>query len=239
MINQLNLEDPNDPWADADDVGLPNPVSTRSFSFRDIEYQLQLEFGDMSSAGPALFNECYVLEGRSATTSSTEPSWRWAPSVSTTDSPGLPSHRWRAPCPMRRDWKPYIIALTEGEAARAGKIDASFFPPLAEATLRSWESLHRHVIPGSLRGFLLQSDGLEAARGLLWPVLPLAKWELIDDPCASAHPWIRFGLSQSHHYHLSLGHSPSIYRSGILGSEEEFFAPAFGPYLEKTFRGEA
>lgn len=140
---------------------------------------------------------------------------------------------------MSPEWKPFIIGLTEGGAARSGKIDASFFPPIHEATLDNWETLHGREVPVEIRGFLLQSDGLEAARGLLWPVLPLAKWELIEDPCASAQPWIRFGESGSHRYLLSLGHSPSIYRHEIHGSDEEFFASGFRAYLEKVFRGEA
>ncbi|MCB1204859.1 MAG: hypothetical protein KDN18_11415 [Verrucomicrobiae bacterium] len=140
---------------------------------------------------------------------------------------------------MRFDWKPFIIALTEGPVARAAKIDASFFPPVEEAVLELWEAEHKNDIPEKIRGFLLQSDGLEAARGLHWPVLPLMQWELIDDPCASAHPWIRFGQSQTHIYLLSLGHSPSVYRYENLGSDEEFFATGFKTYLEKVFRGEA
>lgn len=76
---------------------------------------------------------------------------------------------------MPSDWKPFIIGLTEGAAARAGKIDASFFPPVSERRLSDWEARHGHKVPGEIRGFLLQSEGLEAARGLLWPVLPLAK----------------------------------------------------------------
>lgn len=136
-------------------------------------------------------------------------------------------------------WKADIIALTEGPEARAAKIDASFFPPVSEARLAAWESAHQVSLPGEIRSYLLQSDGLEAARGLMWPVLPLARWEVIDDACASAHRWIRFGESAGHRYLLSLGHSSSIYRHENYGSDEEFFAPGFRAYLGKVFRGEA
>lgn len=136
-------------------------------------------------------------------------------------------------------WKADIIALTEGPEARAAKIDASFFPPVSEGRLAAWETDHEIALPGEIRSYLLQSDGLEAARGLMWPVLPLARWEVIDDPCASAHPWIRFGESATHRYLLSLGHSPSVYRHETFGSDEEFFAPTFRTYLQKVFRGEA
>lgn len=140
---------------------------------------------------------------------------------------------------MSPAWKPEIIAFTELPEARQQKIDASFFPPVSEDRLSAWEATHHLSLPDHIRSYLLQSDGLEACRGELWPVLPLAQWEVIDDPCASAHPWIRFGAGRDHLYLLSLGHSPSIYRHPRFGSNEEFFAPGFRQYLKKVFRGEA
>ncbi len=139
---------------------------------------------------------------------------------------------------MSPDWKAQIIRLTEAPEARAEKIDASFFPALTPETLNTWESEHA-VIPETIRSFLLQSDGLEAARGGLWPVLPLAQWEYIDDLCISGHPWIRFGETKDWRYLISLGHSPSIYRHEKAGSDEEFFTTGFSEYLEKVFRGQA
>lgn len=136
-------------------------------------------------------------------------------------------------------WKADIIVLTEGPEARAAKIDASFFPPVSPGVLAGWEAENRIALPEEIRSYLLQSDGLEAARGVVWPVLPLARWEVIDNPCASAHPWIHFGESATHRYLLSLGHSPSIYRHETLGADEEFFAAGFRRYLQKVFRGEA
>jgi hypothetical protein len=140
---------------------------------------------------------------------------------------------------MIGSWKPTVIALTEGVGARAGKIDASFFPPVQEETLSEWEVRHRVLVPCEIRSYLLESDGLEVARGWIWAVLPLSRWVVIDDACASSQPLIRFGECATFRYLLSLGHSPSVYRHEILGSDESFFAPSFRAYLEKVFRGEA
>ncbi|MEM1442344.1 MAG: SMI1/KNR4 family protein [Verrucomicrobiota bacterium] len=135
-------------------------------------------------------------------------------------------------------WKPHIIGLTEHPSARARKCDASFFPPVPEETLAEWEKEQELEIPNEIRSFLIQSDGLEAQRGEIWPVLPLAQWTVIRDECLSSHPWVQFGETEEFVYLLAMGHSPSIYRHARFGSEEEFFAPAFTKYLEKVFRGE-
>jgi len=140
---------------------------------------------------------------------------------------------------MPPSWKAEIIALTEGAEARAAKIDASFFPPVPPVRIEEWEHRHGTAMPEEIRSYLAQSDGLEAARGLIWPVLPLSRWVFLEDACACPHPWIRFGESATHFYLLSLGHSPSVYRCGHFGSDEEFFAPSFRAYLAKVFRGEA
>lgn len=140
---------------------------------------------------------------------------------------------------MQDAWKPEIIALTESPAARAGKIDASFFPPVSEAIIAAWEIQNGGTIPDEIRSYLLASDGLEAARGELWPVLPFRLWEWIGLPCASAHPWIRFGEGREHLYLISLGHSPSIYLHERFGEDLEFFAKSFRAYLEKVFEGES
>lgn len=135
-------------------------------------------------------------------------------------------------------WKPHIISLTEGSRARERKCDASFFPPVSNEALRAWEDRNEITLPGEIRSYLQQSDGLEARRGEIWPVLPLRQWEVIHDACLSPHPWVRFGETEEFLYLLSMGHSPSIYRYNRYGSDEEFFAPGFGDYLEKIFRGE-
>jgi len=140
---------------------------------------------------------------------------------------------------MDPSWKSDIISLTELPQARQGKIDASFFPPVSPNHLTAWELDQAVSLPEEIRSFVLQSDGLEACRGEIWPVLPIAQWEVIRDECASAHAWIRFGEGRDHRYLLSLGHSPSIYRHETFGSNEEFFAPGFRAYLTKVFRGEA
>ena len=136
-------------------------------------------------------------------------------------------------------WKEQVISLTELPIARKERIDASFFPPQTEKQLTEWESLHDVKIPGDLRSFLEQSDGLEVACGQYWAVLPFAKWKVISNPCASPPPWIHFGEGKNHHYLLSLGHSPSIYRHEKLGSDDEFFAGKFDRFLELVFQNEA
>jgi hypothetical protein len=135
-------------------------------------------------------------------------------------------------------WKPHIISLTGQPAARERKCDASFFPPVSEEGLREWESTAGITLPAEIRSFVLQSDGLEAQRGEIWPVLPLAQWEVLRDECASADPWVRFGETEAYRYLLSLGHSPSIYRHARFGSDREFFAPGFRQYLALIFRGD-
>ncbi len=139
---------------------------------------------------------------------------------------------------MPKDWKADIIEMTEHPAARAGKIDASFFPPAAEEKLVSLESEQTISIPARLRSYLATSNGLEAQKGEIWPVLPICNFEIIRNECSSPHPWIRFGETTDFHYLISLGHSPSVYRYEKFGSNEEFFAQTFESYLEKVFRGE-
>ncbi|MDA8908721.1 MAG: SMI1/KNR4 family protein [Verrucomicrobiales bacterium] len=134
-------------------------------------------------------------------------------------------------------WKAHIISLTEQQAARERKCDASFFPPVPEEKLLAWENEKDVSLPDEIRSYLLQSDGLEAQRGEIWPVLPLPQWEVIRDDCLAPHPWIRFGETLDFVYLLSLGHSPSIYRHAKSRSDEEFFAPGFRKYLEQIFRG--
>ena len=139
---------------------------------------------------------------------------------------------------MPASWKKDIINLTEHPAAREGKIDASFFPPVQEVTIEAWERANSRKIPDEIRSYLLQSDGLEAQRGEIWPVLPIAQWTLIDDACACAEPVIRFGETEEYFYHISLGHSPSIYRAEKFGSRLEFSAASFRKFLAVIFRGD-
>lgn len=103
--------------------------------------------------------------------------------------------------------------------------------------LSKWEANHNLSIPAEIRSYLIQSDGLEAQRGEAWPVLPFAEWVLIDDACATVDPWLQFGETSGHHYLLSLGHSPSIYRVQRFGSDPEFFASSFQRYLALIFQG--
>ncbi|MEC5125741.1 hypothetical protein VSU19_03200 [Verrucomicrobiales bacterium BCK34] len=139
---------------------------------------------------------------------------------------------------MTTAWKKEIIALTELPAAKERKIDASFFPPVGEESIQSWEQENSGTIPSEIRSYLCQSDGLEAQRGEIWPVLPLAQWTLIDDACACSEPVIRFGETGDYFYHVSLGHSPSIYRAEKFGSKLQFAAASFRKFLELIFRGD-
>ena len=135
-------------------------------------------------------------------------------------------------------WKPHIIRLTEGPAARARKCDASFFPPVSEETLADWESENSIPLHWEIRSYLTQSDGLEAQRGEIWPVLPLAQWIVIEDECVAPSPWIRFGETENFFYLLGTDSGSSIYRSAKFGSVAEFFSASFKNYLELIFRGE-
>lgn len=139
---------------------------------------------------------------------------------------------------MPTNWKPEIILLTEFPEAKRYKIDASFFPAVPEDRILAWEIENGVTLSCEIRSFLLQSDGLEVSRGEFWPIHPLSSWEVLRDECSSATPWIRFGESVSHRYLLSTGHSPSIYRHEIFGSEEEFFSSSLRGYLTKVFRNE-
>jgi prepilin-type N-terminal cleavage/methylation domain-containing protein len=68
LVNVINKLDPNDLWADADFVKLANPIASQILTFQGIDFRFQLEFGETTSDGISLFNEFYVLEGRSAAT---------------------------------------------------------------------------------------------------------------------------------------------------------------------------
>ena len=140
---------------------------------------------------------------------------------------------------MSKNWKPWIISLTELPQAREAKIDASFFPPVSEESLSEWEVKHEAMVPPELRSYLAKSDGLEAQRGEIWPVLPMAKWEFLDCGCVSPAPWIRFGETQEYRYLLSLDDRELVYRHETFVSEEKFFAASFSKYLEKVFANEA
>ncbi len=68
LINVVNQNDLNNPWADADYVRLANPVASQILDFNGIQYRFQLEFGNSTPNGISLFDEFHVLEGHSATT---------------------------------------------------------------------------------------------------------------------------------------------------------------------------
>jgi hypothetical protein len=135
------------------------------------------------------------------------------------------------------NWKQHLIALTEQESARALKLDVSFFPPVREEGLLAWEATHAAVIPGELRGFLAESDGLEVGIGTRWVVRPLAEWDVREDLCSSRHRWVCFGDDATHRYLFPLAEQASIYQEERYGADEHFFAATFRRYLELVFRG--
>jgi len=148
---------------------------------------------------------------------------------------------------MTRNWKADIIILTEHPESRRLKIDASFFPPVGEGNLTAWESGHGLRLPEDLRSFVLCSDGLEAQRGEMWPVLPLKHWDVLRDECVGPQPMVRFGESAGRRYFfLAESSGPDaapasalIRRHELHGSEDEFFAASFRRYLELVFEGRA
>jgi len=139
---------------------------------------------------------------------------------------------------MPSDWKSRIIRMTEHPAARASKIDASFFPPASKSLLAEVERRSGFDIPPEFRDYLAVSDGLEAQRGEIWPILPLSRWKWIDDLRAVPVPAFRFGESPRFRYLVFTDDSPTIHRHDIAGAEVEFFARNLTQYLEKIFRGE-
>ena len=68
LINVPIYMDPNNPRADADYVKLSNSIATRTVAFNGIDFSFQLEFGETTAGGLALFDEFYVLEGMTAMT---------------------------------------------------------------------------------------------------------------------------------------------------------------------------
>lgn len=134
-------------------------------------------------------------------------------------------------------WKSEIIALTELPEARETKLDSTFFPALTESEIATWEQANDERLPPDFRSFFLESNGLEAGRGELDPILPLEKCQVLPQGCELPVPWLEFGRSQTHRYFVSLGESPTIYRVAEFGSEEEFFARSLREHLANVFRG--
>lgn len=62
LVNVVNIEDPNDPWADADFVRVNRTLATERLQIDDRYYDFTLEFGETTDAGFATFNEFHVLE---------------------------------------------------------------------------------------------------------------------------------------------------------------------------------
>ncbi|MCB1229269.1 MAG: type II secretion system protein [Verrucomicrobiae bacterium] len=66
LVNTLNVEDPLNPWPDADYVQVVNPSSSRTIIINDYEYEFRLEFGETSADGFSTFDQFHVLEGATA-----------------------------------------------------------------------------------------------------------------------------------------------------------------------------
>lgn len=126
--------------------------------------------------------------------------------------------------------------MTEFPEAREAKIDSTFFPPLSGAEIDSWEASNDLSLPEALRSFYLQSDGMEAQKGILIPVLGLQKCVVMPAGCRLEKPWIRFAAIESWFYFYNLA-TDSIFRVEEFGSSEpEFFARSLTEYFEKVFR---
>ncbi len=133
---------------------------------------------------------------------------------------------------MQTDWKPTIIRWTEMPEARAKKIDSTFFPPVSEAELSRWEAEHSVILPEVWRSYMLISNGLEAMRGELWPILPIEDWQVTSDG------WVAVGQSLTHCYHLQ-AKEPGQVRQVANGDDNSstVFADGLEAYLQLTFRG--
>ncbi len=133
-------------------------------------------------------------------------------------------------------WKPFIISLTEGDAARTGKLDASFFPPCSEEGLLTWERSERQTLPPALRCFYLQSNGMEAGCGTAWPILPLERTVAHTDEC-HAFPFQIFGTTTRGEYAIHLREGQIYHRSVEQGLV--FHSASLVKYLESYFGGKA
>ncbi len=140
---------------------------------------------------------------------------------------------------QERDWKRDLIELTQLPAARERKIDATFFPRVELDALERWQTQVSCNLPDEWRSFYLQSNGMEAQKGGLNPLLPLEDCSLLENACGFEHPWLEFGSSLEHRFFVRLSDSPAVFRVEKLGSDEEFFARNLWEYFEKLFRGDA
>ncbi|MEM1295239.1 MAG: SMI1/KNR4 family protein [Verrucomicrobiota bacterium] len=139
-----------------------------------------------------------------------------------------------------RLWKPHIISLTEHPQARARKCDASFFPPVAEQAILQLEKEGAFQIPSQLRSFIGQSDGLEARRGEIWPVLPTGQWSGLptDSAGKEATDFVGFGETDRGSYLFSVSQSEVIFQRTTPEAEVVPFAQDFCEYLNKIFHDE-
>lgn len=138
------------------------------------------------------------------------------------------------------NWKREIIKLTEMDAARASKTDSTFFPPVSEEQISDWEKKNEVQMPPEWASFYLQSNGLEARKGELVPLLPLEECSVLPRGCSLENPWIEIGKSPTHRYFLNLDRdSPTVWRVEEFGSEKEFFAANPANYLKAVFQGKS
>ncbi|MCB1079680.1 MAG: choice-of-anchor K domain-containing protein, partial [Verrucomicrobiae bacterium] len=66
LINVINVNDPLNPWQDADFVRISSPVAVERLQIEDRFYEFRIEFGESTIKGFAEFDEFYVLENASA-----------------------------------------------------------------------------------------------------------------------------------------------------------------------------
>ncbi|MDF1753657.1 MAG: SMI1/KNR4 family protein [Verrucomicrobiales bacterium] len=137
------------------------------------------------------------------------------------------------------DWKRNVIKMTQFKEAREQRIDATFFPPVTEGALSQWEKENEVALPAEWRTFYLQSNGMEAQKGVLRPLLPMEEFEVLPKSCSLENAWVQIGKSSTHRYYLNLGLSATVWRVEEFSSDSEFFAASLTLYLKAVFQGKS
>lgn len=133
-------------------------------------------------------------------------------------------------------WKPAIIEMTQFEAARAQKADATFFPSLTSESIVKWQADNQVSLPEDWLSFYQQSNGMEAKKGEWFPIVPLEQCDVLPISCSLEAPWIGFGQIDSAKFYINTAKQSAVYRLIELESEPTFFCTGLKNYLEKVFK---